>query len=125
MRVLALDIGLRRTGVAFADMSHGIPLPLPTLRHASMEELAEQVRSVVAARKITTVVVGIPLLPSGGSGKQTEIVRDAVAHFALSPEIAIEEFDERYTTLKDPEIDDRDAAAACQILTTYLAKQSI
>jgi putative transcription antitermination factor YqgF len=125
MRILALDIGLRRTGVAFADAAHGIPLPLATLRHASFQGLAEQVRSLVEARHITHIVVGLPLLPSGDVGEQVTLVRQAMAEFSLPSTVTIDELDERFTTLKGAGITDPDAEAACQILTTYLARQSI
>jgi len=116
---LALDIGDKRTGVAYADEESGIPVPLATLKHASAGALARQVASLIAERSITWLVVGLPLLPSGVEGAQAKRVRDAVAAFHVPATVRVEFFDERYTTPRGIHIDP-DASAACSLLLTYL-----
>ena len=123
MRYLSLDVGTRRTGVAYLDSDTGIPLPLDTLTHLSENELVEAVMEILRLRKIDRVIVGLPLLPSGDEGAQTSVSRsigDAIA----AKGVAVQYRDERYTTasgkahkhtVSQSEFDG-DAAAACELL---------
>jgi putative Holliday junction resolvase len=124
MRFLALDIGERRTGVAYLDDATGVPLPLDTLHHANEAEFRAQVSALVDARKIDSIVVGLPRLPDGSEGAQARFVRERAAGLP-SLSLPLEFIDERYTTPqrktghkegKMPGSDDPDAAAACEIL---------
>ena len=118
MRVLALDIGTRRTGVAFATFPPGIALILPTLRHTSIPRLLDQVAQLVHVRRIDHIVVGLPLLSSGKEGVQAQRVR------ALLPSLAflnarVSTLDERYSTVRNSP-QDPDAMAAWEILTVFI-----
>lgn len=125
MRILSLDIGTRRTGMAYLDTDVGIPLPLDTLVHASEDALVTAVMDLVRARKIDRVIVGLPLLPSGDDGAQSAISRRIGARLAQSA-VAVEYKDERYTTPSGKDHKnaipkrylDGDAAAACELLHT-------
>ena len=120
-RFLALDIGNRRTGVAYTDEESAVPVPLATLKHNSIIELAKMVETLISDRSITTLVVGLPLLPSGEEGAQTQCVRDAVAEFRLPPAVKVVFLDERYTTPRGAHTDP-DACAACTLLLTHLSR---
>ncbi len=128
-RLLALDIGTRHTGVAYVDTDNGIPLPLDTIEHRTKEQLCDAVKKIRDARSIDTILIGLPLLPSGEEGTQTSIVREYGALLeALGTPLLYK--DERYTTPRRtsgerkervlPQAEDDNAAAATQILTTYL-----
>lgn len=123
IRTLALDIGTRRTGVAYCDDSNGIPLPLETIKHASEEEFTAQVFSLAQSRKVDAIVVGLPLLPSGQEGAQSKSVR-AYAATLEKLGIPLSFLDERYTTPQQT-APDGDALAACSILTTFLERKDI
>ncbi len=123
MRILALDIGNRRTGIAFCDTETGVPLPLTSLSHRSLAEFVEQVGLLVKERHIERFIVGLPLLLSGKEGAQSTSVREAVA--ALSPlGLPVEFLDERFTT-PQKQVSDGDAMAACSILLSYLERNDI
>lgn len=113
-RTLALDIGTKRTGVAFLDEVTGIPLPLDTIAHTSVEELVAAVHRILGERKIDRLIVGLPLLPSGAEGSQARFVR-SVASKLSSLSLPVEFKDERYTTPRS-KASDPDAAAACNLL---------
>lgn len=115
-RILALDIGTKRTGVAYLDEDMGIPLPLDTLSHASNHDLIEQVRVLANVRKIDRLVVGLPLLLSGKEGSQSSLVRDVGELLEEELSLPVTFIDERYSTpagSKEP-----DAHAAVSILST-------
>lgn len=70
-RVLALDLGNVRVGVAVSDPLGLTAQPLETFRRGSPDEDLRQVRRLVASRGVDHVVVGNPLLLSGEAGEQS------------------------------------------------------
>src|SRR3989339_297232 len=123
--VLALDIGTRRTGAAFADVATGIPLPLETIAHTSLKQLCDRVLVLCQERSIDTILLGWPLLPSGKEGAQVKIVRK-VQEALTQAGLRIEVLDERYTTPRSGKIaSDPDSAAACALLGVFLQRKGI
>ena len=120
MRYLSLDLGTRRTGVAFYDDATHIVLPLATIEHASRAALLAGVREIVTARGIEHLFVGLPLLPGGDEGAQAGIVRQSIVDFAVLG-IPVTAIDERYST-PEKGTADGNAVAACTILTLGLQK---
>ncbi len=116
MRYLALDIGSRRTGVAYGESSLGIAHPLETITHTSLEELHSRIEPLLKERKVDHLVIGLPRLPSGDEGEQARFVRSFLPLIGDFPYSLI---DERHTTPKGQE-GDGDSHAACQILTVKL-----
>lgn len=118
MRILALDIGTRKTGMAFAVYPPGILLSLPTFHHVSSSVLLCEVARLIQERNISHVVVGLPLLSSGKEGEQARRVRGVLSsmrHFGVQVSL----LDERYTSTHHPS-QDPDAVAACSILTVFM-----
>lgn len=130
-RILALDVGERRTGVSYTDDGLGFPIGLPTISHTSLQELAREVSSIVKQRDIEHIVLGLPLLPSGSEGEQAEIVRSFGALLYTLGIKDISYIDERYTTPRKPSKhpqgghreknpSDPDKTAAIAILDAFL-----
>lgn len=99
MRVLALDYGSARCGVAVSDPTGVLATPLePVLKPAGrkgMGKLLALVREVEAER----VIVGLPLSLSGGDSAQTREAREFAAALERRLEgVAVELYDERFTT---------------------------
>lgn len=118
VKILSLDIGLKRTGMAYADDADGIAIALTTIVHSSARELLAAVRLVVRERGIEHIVVGLPLLPSGEEGAQSGSVR-SIGHQLSSLALPITYLDERYTTPKQVAFDG-DASAAVELLLIWL-----
>ena len=127
MRVLALDYGAARTGVAVSDASGTLARPVCVVRKAGGDAgLAEIVR-LVAEHEAERIVVGLPLTLRGEHGKQaveTELFVDALRGLVTVP---IETADERFTTAlaqrfggKAPE----DAVAAAHLLQSWLDREA-
>jgi len=121
---LALDIGNRRTGVAYTSSDIGVPVALKTIKHDTFDVLNEKVVDLFKEKEITHLVVGLPLLPSGDEGEQVEIVRSVVEKMPIPSHISVIFIDERHTTPRE-KYKDPDAAAACEILSVYLHKENI
>lgn len=121
MRILALDIGKKRTGVAFCDDSIGIPLALDTLIANDEADLVSQILQLCDEREIDALVIGLPLLLSGEEGAQSSFVR-LIGSRLEEAEVPVEYLDERYTSQKGGESDD-DARAACGLLQLFLERR--
>ncbi len=131
MRILALDLGERRTGCAYVDTKEvGFPVPLPTLQHSSEDERKAHVLALIHTRSIEHVIIGLPLLPGGSEGAEargSRLFGDALAKTGIQ----VTYRDERYTSqsvshVKNPRKDggirglDRDKMAAIAILEGFL-----
>lgn len=119
LHTLALDIGNRRTGVAYADSRTGVPVPLAPVHHRTPDELSAHILPLIRDRAIGDIVIGLPLLPSGKEGAQARTVRATVGLLSLPRSVAVHFLDERYTTPRHGGRDP-DGAAACAILQTYM-----
>ncbi len=136
MRILALDVGERRIGVAVSDPSGCIARPLQTLRRGSRKQDFSTIAALVARHEAGLVVVGRPLGLNGTEGPQARrAARYALALAAHLP-VRVILWDERYTTLQAEDIlrqrrtarqrqraraaGDLDAIAAAVILQSYL-----
>ena len=100
MRVLALDYGSARCGVAVSDPTGTLATPIePVLRPATRRGLARVV-DVVREREAGLVVVGLPLSLSGGDSDQTREARAFADRLrsALAGSVPVELYDERFTT---------------------------
>lgn len=116
MKVLALDYGSARTGVAVSDPTGTVARPLRTIERAT----AEDVRALVAEEEAERVVVGLPLTLRGEHGAQAEETERFVESLRAALEVPVETFDERFTTvLAGPGAGD-DARAAAHLLSSWL-----
>ncbi|MDD3896923.1 MAG: Holliday junction resolvase RuvX [Candidatus Peribacteraceae bacterium] len=123
---LALDVGNRRTGVAFSSGATGVAVALATLHHSSYEEFRSQVLSLLAQRSVSDLIVGLPLLLSGEEGEQARTVRSFVERLPVPSHITLHFLDERYSTPPSSSgHSDPDSASACAILDTHLRRESI
>lgn len=129
MRLLGIDTGARRTGVASFDTEIGIPLAQPTIKHQTVPELIQALLDVIAEKRAHAVVLGLPRLPSGEESDQAEFAR-SVGEELERQGILVAYVDERYTSPRQitgtrrrlavvPVSQyDGDAAAACAILSS-------
>ena len=125
IRILALDIGTARTGVAFGELPSGIVMAFETVKHKTFDELASQIEKITLEKKIDQCVIGLPLLLGGEEGNQVALVKLAVECIKRKVDIAVEYLDERYTTnsRKMAHKADPDAESACQILLVWMERK--
>ena len=125
MKVLALDYGRARTGVAVSDPTGTIARPLCVIERAATEDGLAQLVGLIEEQGVDRVVVGLPLTLAGGRGEQvgeTERFIEALADVIGVPVVT---FDERFTTTlaaqAPTETTPEDARAAAHLLSGYLA----
>jgi putative Holliday junction resolvase len=98
MRVLALDYGSARCGVAVSDPSGTLASPLePILRPASKVGL-RQIAALAHELGAERIVVGLPVSLSGGDSAQTRETRQFADRLGAVTSVPIELYDERFTT---------------------------
>ncbi len=120
MKVLALDYGSARTGVAVSDPTGTLARPLAIVERVATEEGMKRLREIVETEGPEQVVVGLPLTLRGDRGEQAQETERFVQALVRELDIPVETFDERFTTtLAGPGGDD-DARAAAHLLTSYL-----
>ncbi|HEX9344197.1 MAG TPA: Holliday junction resolvase RuvX [Actinomycetota bacterium] len=99
-RVLALDVGSRRLGVAVSDPTGTVATPLTTVPRRKVADDAAALAKLAAEQQARLIVVGLPVTLAGGEGRAATEVRAYVAELAgLLPGIAFELADERLSTV--------------------------
>jgi putative Holliday junction resolvase len=124
MKVLALDYGRARTGVAVSDPTGTIARPVGVVERAGSERGLAELAALVRKYQVERVVVGMPLTLRGEHGEQareTELFMEALAGAVGVPVVT---FDERFTTDLAEQMAgadaDQDARAAAHLLSSYL-----
>ncbi|MEM6836410.1 MAG: Holliday junction resolvase RuvX [Cyanobacteria bacterium P01_C01_bin.120] len=97
---LALDIGRKRIGVAGCDRLGMLVTELPTLKNRSYASTVETLRTIVEARQVTVLVVGLPYTMNGEIGKQAQWVKSFATRLSAVLQIPVEYVDERLTSFQ-------------------------
>jgi putative Holliday junction resolvase len=98
LRVVALDYGAARCGVAVSDPTGTLASPLePVLRPGSKAGFA-RLLALIEELQAEHVIVGLPLSLSGGDSAQTRETRAFAARLAGTAPVPVELYDERFTT---------------------------
>jgi putative holliday junction resolvase len=98
-RVMALDVGGRRIGVALSDPTRVLASPLTTLRAEPRPRAIDQIAELVARHEVAEVVVGLPLTLSGEIGSQAKLVQAFVEELRAVLAVPLHMFDERLTSV--------------------------
>lgn len=131
-RVLALDLGEKRIGVAVSDDTRTIAQALTMFKRTSRREDFAQINRLLAEQRANLLLIGLPIMLDGTEGEKAAWVRDYAAALAEHIAVPIVFFDEAFTT-KEAESSLRargktgrkirqhvDAVAAAFILQGYL-----
>ena len=125
MKVMALDYGAARTGVAISDGTGTLARPLTVVERAGTQAGLRRLAELVAAEGAELIVVGVPLTMRGAQGLQADETDRFVEALRSAVSVPVERFDERFTTTlaaRDPAAKaPEDARAAAHLLETYLA----
>ncbi len=127
MKVLALDYGSARTGVAVSDPSGTLARPVGIVERARTKEGRRRLLELIERESPERVVVGLPLTLRGTRGPQARETEAFVAELRAAVAVPVETFDERFTTaLAARSAGDaaEDARAAAHLLSSWLEWQS-
>jgi putative Holliday junction resolvase len=131
VRVLALDYGKARCGVAVSDPTGTIVTPLAAVSQPATRRGLAALHELAGEWGADRVIVGLPLSLSGSDTAQTRETRAFAERLAtrLGESVPVELHDERFTTriarrASDSAIADEDSRAAAHLLESWLAAQS-
>jgi putative Holliday junction resolvase len=127
VRILALDYGAARTGVAVSDATGTIARPLGVVKSAGTPAGLARLREIVRKQGAEHVVVGLPLTLRGEHGKQARETGAFVRALREALDIPVETYDERFTTAiaaRETGGAPEDARAAAHLLASYLDSTS-
>jgi putative Holliday junction resolvase len=130
MRIIGLDLGERRIGVAGAEVETRVAIPITTVEVAG--DPVESIARVAQEQRADELVVGLPLSMSGAMGAQAQRVMSIVGALEARLSIPVHTWDERLTTVqagrsapgsrrgRSAPAAGRDAVAAAILLQAYL-----
>src|SRR5581483_1547610 len=127
VKVMALDFGAARTGVAVSDPTGLIARPLCVVERAASDGGLDELARLVRDEEVETVVVGHPLTLRGVRGEQARATETFAESLRGRVDVPVVLFDERFTTdlaQQAPSAAPEDARAAAHLLSSYLAWSS-
>jgi putative Holliday junction resolvase len=98
MRILALDHGTKRIGIAISDELKTIAQPLEFIPAAPFAEFLARFREIIQQKEVELIVVGMPRNMDGSYGPATLKVREFVAALRDAVTVPVQTWDERLTS---------------------------
>ncbi|MBU1147901.1 MAG: Holliday junction resolvase RuvX [Candidatus Omnitrophica bacterium] len=132
MRILALDVGEKRIGVALSGALNLIAQGLETIKRTSDKETLAKIKELIKQYDVGKIIVGMPLNMDGSKGPSALSMEDFISLMKKDIEVSVETVDERLTTaqgermLLEADVSRKkrkhsiDKIAAQLILQTYL-----
>ncbi len=124
MKLLGVDYGKIRTGLAVSDVAGITCRPLAVITERDLDRLVAVIVDAAREHEAEGIVVGIPRPLSGGTNQQMQDVSMFMERLSESTSLPVTEWDERFTSVlaetgaKGSEA--RDSVAACYMLQNYL-----
>jgi len=103
-RILCIDYGERHTGVAVSDPTRIIAQALPTIHHATENELLEALKRLIIAQEVDEIVIGLPVSQSDNPSRRSEQVRSFSGQLKKATGLPVTTFDERFSTARAIEV---------------------
>jgi len=99
-RVLALDFGKRRIGLAVSDELGITAQGIETLERTNIREDLARLAQLIAEKSVSLILMGNPLHMSGREGRQVEYTRDFAERLSTATGVPVEYWDERLTSVQ-------------------------
>jgi len=134
MRYLAIDCGLKRTGLAICDRAETLASPLAVIQ--GQKQLLEKIADIVTRENVDAIILGLPLNMDGSRGAQAKKAQEFAEQLKARLKIPIFFQDERLTTFgaekklaaaeytRASKKKRLDAVAAAEILQAFLEKKN-
>ncbi|QQS58834.1 Holliday junction resolvase RuvX [Candidatus Peregrinibacteria bacterium] len=97
MKIIGIDYGAKRIGIAVGDTEIGIAFPREILPND--EHVFDVLQQILVQEKIVIIVVGNPILPSGGETKETQVAQEFAEQCKIRfSQVSTLLWDERYSS---------------------------
>jgi putative Holliday junction resolvase len=98
-RLIGLDLGSKRIGVAICDEKQLIATPFKTINRSTAKELIDELKIIIEENDIKGVIIGNPLNMDGSLGSSAQSVKDTSNNIKKSINVPICLWDERLSTV--------------------------
>jgi len=126
VKILALDYGSARTGVAVSDPTATLARPLGVVERAASDAGLARLAELAGSEGVDRIVVGLPVTLRGERGAQADETERFVAALEAAVDVPVDTWDERFTTrlaagsAASGARAEEDALAAAHLLASYL-----
>ena len=98
MRILAIDFGEKRIGLALSDPLCFTPQGLPTIYRQNLKQVLADIAQTVREHQVTEIVIGLPVNMDGSQGKKAEEVHAFLPRLTEAAGVPVVPWDERLTS---------------------------
>jgi len=99
-RVLSIDYGEKRVGLALSDLLQIIAKPFDTLLYKTDDDLIKNILNIAETNIVSKIIVGIPLTLKGKHSEQTNKVLKFINLLKNQSSIPVEQYDERLSSIQ-------------------------
>jgi len=121
VKVLALDFGSARTGIAVTDPTGVVARPAGVVERAATDTGFRRLLAVIGEEQPELVVVGMPLTLRGEHGEQARETQAFAERLRSELDVPVETYDERFTSVL---AEGDDARAAAHLLSSFIEWRS-
>ena len=98
-RLLGIDLGTKRIGIAISDYNQKVATPLQTLDNSKRGNLIDELESIIAEYDIKGIIIGNPINMDGTYGKSSQSAKDIAINISNKIDIPVSLWDERLSTV--------------------------
>ena len=98
-RLLGIDLGTKRIGIAISDFNQKVATPLQTLEKSKQGKLIDALESIIAEYDIRGIIIGNPINMDGTYGKSSQSAKDVAINISNKIDIPVSLWDERLSTV--------------------------
>ena len=98
-RLLGIDLGTKRIGIAISDYDQKIATPLQTLDKSKQGKLIDELESIITENDIKGIIIGNPINMDGTYGKSSQSAKDIAINISNKIDIPVSLWDERLSTV--------------------------
>ena len=98
-RLLGIDLGTKRIGIAISDYNQKVATPLQTLDNSKQSKLIDALESIIAEYDIRGIIIGNPINMDGTYGKSSQSAKDTAINISNKIDIPVSLWDERLSTV--------------------------
>ena len=98
-RLLGIDLGTKRIGIAISDYNQKIATPLQTLDKSKQVKLIDELESIITEYDIKGIIIGNPINMDGTYGKSSQSAKDIAINISNKIDMPVSLWDERLSTV--------------------------
>ena len=98
-RLLGIDLGTKRIGIAISDYNQKIATPLQTLDKSKQGKLIDELENIITEYDIKGIIIGNPINLDGTYGKSSQSAKDIAINISNQIDIPVSLWDERLSTV--------------------------